>query len=395
VHCSFYLNKNLMKKVIKLYLLIIILISLSYCKTPVKECHFELKKDVLNLSIDSVTSNISDGIQAFSTPTKSYLFSASWSSNSISMYDLAGETLTKKIVFQRQGPNAIGDLFGFYVHNLDSIFLFPQLVPQIFIADTSGLVYSTIEYAPPESLSVAFVHNGYFLSPPIINGNKLYLKTHLLGNYMQVSNAVLNQTPLFYSIDMSSGEVTTSNSNYPANYLRDGFRFFEYSMASSNGRLVFSFFGDHNLFYLEDFTDYELNDVSAPSKFLSSEMEIFNVGGEIDPSSVYEYLFASERYESVIYDQFRNVFYRVAVHSAAFENMNDLRELKNAADRFSVQLLNSDLQVMGEHLLEPKRYLNGIMFVSDKGLYISTNHPKNEDSDENYMRFDLLKFEVR
>ncbi len=55
-------------------------------------------------------------------------------------------------------------------------------------------------------------------------------------------------------------------------------------------------------------------------------------------------------------------------------------------------ILDNNLEVLGEHLfdnfqIEPWNY-----FVGRKGLYVSTNNPNREDFDENFLRYDIIRF---
>ena len=58
-------------------------------------------------------------------------------SNEIQMYDLNEKTFHKSLKFSYEGDEGVGKIFGFHIHNLDSIFLFPQNSGIINLTDTT------------------------------------------------------------------------------------------------------------------------------------------------------------------------------------------------------------------------------------------------------------------
>lgn len=379
-----------MTNTFKLFISTIILLTASCNKIfEQDEVEFELISNAYSLPLDSTTSTSSDGLQAYETLQNTYLFSASWNTNSLLVYDTDSEKLIKKIVYNKEGADGVGNLFGFHVHNFDSIFLFPQFEPKIYLTDSSGVVNQVISYVPPKGLSIAFVHNGYFFSPPIINKESMYVKAHILGDYNEVSEDQLKGTAMIYEINFSDGEVRKSNFTYPSKYMDDGFRFFEYSMTGQHNKIVFSFFGNHNLYYSSRLEDEQLTTAPAASRFLAEELPI--ITKYADPKEVYKYLFAGARYESLIYEPQNKIYYRIVVPATEVSDENELKQLKRAAKRFAVQILNENLEILHEYLLEENRYLQGAIVATKRGLFLSTSHPENKELDEDYMTFDCLR----
>ena len=56
-------------------------------------------------------------------------------------------------------------------------------------------------------------------------------------------------------------------------------------------------------------------------------------------------------------------------------------------------VLNQNLEILGEHLFENFQIEPWNYFVGKKGLYISTNNPNRDDFDENFLRYDIIRFE--
>ena len=127
--------------------------------------NLESTGEILSVYIDDSTPNVSMGLQY----SNGYLFNVNWVKNEIQMYDTETGSLLKGLEFEIEGDQGVGQLFGFHVHNLDSIFLFPQFDPVIVLTDTSGLVKNRIRYNQPDMYSPAFCIILIFFLP-------LYLK---------------------------------------------------------------------------------------------------------------------------------------------------------------------------------------------------------------------------
>ncbi|MGM0579195.1 MAG: DUF4221 family protein [Bacteroidota bacterium] len=237
----------------KNYLLIAFLLILTvscYQESKDKEhLDIELIEKALEIPLNNKTSNISRGLQAYSDNDNELLFNINWGQNSLQIYDIASGDFIKEIFFQSEGDKAVGRIFGFHIHNLDSIFLFNQQSSEIVMMDTANTIKSRIEYNPPEGYSNAFVHNAYFISHPILKGNELIVKTHLQGDYQKMTDEELEQKLITYSINLENGSVELLPQKYPEDYLNKGLKFYEYSMAANANQIVFSLLGDHRLFY--------------------------------------------------------------------------------------------------------------------------------------------------
>jgi hypothetical protein len=370
--------------------LLIFIVFFTSCNQTKKDKVSELvtlEPNAVELSLNDKTSNISRGLQGYHHNGKDYMFNINWAQNSLQMYDLSKGEKEKELFFNIEGDQAIGRIFGFHVHNFDSIFLFTQQDAEIVMIDTGNVIKHRIHYETPDIYSNAFVHNAYFISYPILIGDNLIVKSHLQGNYRQMTDQTLEQKPITYSINVNTSQVQLSSNKYPADYLNEGLKFYEYSMAGNLNKRVFSFFGDHRLFYVD--ADSSLQSKEVKSKYLDDKMPLFPMYGERE--NTYDYLLASDHYESILYDKFRNIYYRFAFPKQQYEGMEELTHLKEAANLFSVMVLDENLNILEEILFDEKRHLPNNVFVGKEGLYISTSHPDNPVNKEDKMVFDLLK----
>jgi hypothetical protein len=343
----------------------------------------ETTGEKLSLSIDENTSNVSMGLQY----SQGYLFNVNWGNNEIQMYNLESGSILKSLVFDLEGDQGVGQLFGFHVHNLDSIFLFSQIDPVLILTDTSGIVKNRIRYKQPDLYSPAFVHNSYFLSPPIIKGDEMIVKTHFQGNYREVTAEQLSSNHMTYAINMKTGVVRFMNHTYPADYLAKGVKHFEPSMATDGNKVVYSLFGDHRLFLASSFEE-DLKAISVASTHLDESLPLFPLQGERFDTQ--KYLQGSSRYESIIYDPFKEVFYRLAFPTYTFESDEEVKSLRSEPRGFVIMTLDKELNVIDDQYFEGGKYIPNNVFVGKKGLYISTSHPNNPENQEDKMVFEIF-----
>jgi hypothetical protein len=371
--------------------LVLLIISCS-SKNNWSEGSYELKSigQQLIVHLDDESSNLSMGLFYFQGE-REFLFDINWSTNDLLMYELQTGGLEKRIHFEIEGDQGVGQLFGFHVHRLDSIFLFSQFGPDLILTDTSGLVKNRIKYQVPDLYSAAFVHNSYFLSPPILKGDELFVKVHFQGNYREVTQEQLAGYGMVYAINLKTGAVRFPGQNYPSDYLEAGLKHFEPSMASDGKKVVYSLFGDHRLFFAPSF-DAPLQSVNTPSKHLDQSMPLFPIHGERFDTQ--KYLLGSSRYETILYDPYREVYYRFAFPTYTFQSDEEVRSLRAEPRGFVIMTLDKDLKIVADQYFEGGKYMPNNVFVGKDGLYISTSHPNNPELREDRMvfeRFELVE----
>lgn len=179
----------------------------------------EKSSKIISLAIDDETSNISTGFSYYDSDSI-WFFNLNGNKNEIQMFNLNSNFLHDRFVFDKEGDNGVGNIFGFYIHNLDSIFLFPHNLGQIILTDTSKAINSKIKYEVPPRHTAAFVLSSYFYSPPKYIDGKLIVKSHVQGDHRKLSDKDLSSNSLAYSIDLQSGNVNLLPHFYPEGYLQ-------------------------------------------------------------------------------------------------------------------------------------------------------------------------------
>lgn len=347
-------------------------------------------KGKISLLIDETTPDFSMGLQ-YVEAEKELIFNINWATNSLQMYDLEDGNLIKSIPFEKEGDQGVGELMAFHVHTLDSIFLFPFRGSYFSLTDTSGNVKYKFRYDAPENHTAAFVHNISFITPPFISGNEAIFKTRptIVSNYFEMTDDMLAGSSLGFRLNLETMETELLPHYYPKGYLEAGFKRFESSRAQSEDKLVYSFFGDHHLYWSEGL-NAPLQVVEGKSKFLSEKLPLLPV--DRTPIQSQKYSFASSRYDNLLYDPYREVFYRFAYPDLDVETEEEVRALRNNPGEFVIMVFDKDLQLLGENIFGGSKYLPLNAFVGKNGLYMSLNNPDNSNNEEDRMAFEYLTF---
>ncbi|NVK44469.1 MAG: DUF4221 family protein [Oceanospirillaceae bacterium] len=380
-----------------IWLLALLGVSLVSCNSNESSGEYALKASdsILRIQLDSLTSNISEWLDYYfdEESNSGLLFSVDPTANELELYSIEEGVLVQKVAYNTEGPNGVGTLMAGAILGLDSLLIFQPFSNSIFQSNLNDSRLGKIKYKKPDEYSSILSETKYFRSIPFLKDNYLYTKTFFGGNYLMLGNEELSTKPLMYRVDLASGEIEFSAFTFPDDYWAEGKRHYEFSSALDNNRFVFSFYGDHNVYYGESFQD-PLDKKPAKSKYLSQEFE--DLPETANPNDRRIYFATAAHYGSLIYDQFRDVYYRFCYPKKEFESDQDFREMTLFPEEFSVMVLNSELEVIGETLFgnDGQKYASNNVFVGPKGLYISVNHPKNELNKEDSFSFKLFKLEL-
>jgi hypothetical protein len=340
----------------------------------------------ISLSLDDQTPNISMGLEYFGGE-KPLLFNVNEITNSLQIFDLESQSLVKELTFDREGDQGV-DFQYFHVHSLDSIFLFPPFGKRIILTDTSGKIKNRIRFELPLGYSTIFPHNSYYVSPPAVIGKDLIVKTRADGRITEFTQAQLDTLALEVAINLETGAVRMLPLGFPKDYLSAGNKQLEFSILNHADKKLVSFMGDH-MIYLAGRDEASWKEIEAKSQFLDDQMPFFTKA--VDSRGMSEYAFAKSRYESLVYDPFRKVYYRFAYPSVTFETDEELKALRNSPGPFVVMVLDENGDILTERRFEAGTYYPTNFFVGEKGLYLSINHPDNPENQEDVLTFELIR----
>ena len=127
---------------------------------------------------------------------------------------------------------------------------------------------------------------------------------------------------------------------------------------------------------------------NAKSRYLKSMKP--KLGNSMEGINAIIKLNENPRYWHIMYDKYRNVYYRFAeMPYKLASNESPYDEPKGK--EFSVIVLNADFEIIGETKFPGKKYFYKMSFVGKEGLYISENNLANPQFDENKLVFTCFK----
>jgi hypothetical protein len=229
------------------------------------------------------------------------------------------------------------------------------------------------------------------------------MKTHVLENSLLFTNLTLGSPMVSsdffdtykpqFSVNITTDSLTwVSKITYP-NFYRERFwpeSFVSLSTAKNHSNeLIYSWAASDSLIVL-DSKHQKLKTVLAKSIY--SKPTLF--GNEpISESDKWKLNVTNLSYIQILYDSFREVFYRIVLLPREVEDHEYLDHTSTYLNDFSVMVFDKDFKFLGETKFSGGVYHPYLAFVGKKGLYISRGNPYNPENNEDSLTFDVFVHE--
>lgn len=325
---------------------------------------------------------------------REYLYFQNDSRPELIIYDIYSGSVVKKNIFEIDGSNAIkgGFLNGFMMLDCDRIFVSGLADGHIYETDTTG----RIKY----ELVSNNRQNGYNLLPcfkdngtmQLIDG-KLYLPQSL--NW-QLEGNVIEKSPLLSCVDISSGEIMPLPINFPSQLAENRIVrgtpnsiVSEYKCCYTGRYFVYSFAYMEELMVVDPI-NYTTEYKGGKSLYVD-KIQIPSLRN-MDDKYIQRKICESPAYGNIIYDNENKIYYRIVyVPQETEKNENMLALLRSGRKQFSIMIYDEHFNIIGEHLFPSYLYNPRLCFVSNGNLYISINHVKNPDYNDDILSFQKMQ----
>ncbi|MDR1258712.1 MAG: DUF4221 domain-containing protein [Tannerellaceae bacterium] len=320
---------------------------------------------------------------------KEYLTFQNPSQNEILFYNPNTEKLEFTIRPHVEGNNGVGFFNGYYIHNLDSIYITNSGLSEFAIIDRNAIVKDKIQYfESTEGIPLSAHASTTFLHQPIVViDNKIYI--------IPSCNRLEEKNPVCAVIDIMTHNVQAllgftyptfpGADNKAKRYGVEGYL----SRCFDGKQFVYSFYFDENI-YVAPPNHGHVKLVKVKSNYLK-EVKIPDDYGNVTMEKLCE----NPNYGNLLYDEYRDVYYRIAYPETELEkNIRGTELLRYGRKSFSVIIIDKYFNIIGETLLPNYTYNSQVMFIREDGLYISSSHylnPKYSDDVLSFQRFDLVK----
>jgi hypothetical protein len=383
----------MMKQLTQLLVIALLMASFIAChrNQPVNKDAYSLVKTekTLTFPLDSETSTLMMVMFPYTDSTGAeYLTFQNARKNEILIYEMNSGKLVRKIKPPREGPDGIARLFGYYIKDLDNIYVTTMQRPRMALIDSTAKVKERIDFGKgPGELTIFYTHPISFMYQPIvIIDNKMYI--------VRGVNMAARPNPVTVTIDMQTKEVEILPFDYPltsvsADKTKNSTTTYYFSRYFDGVNFVYSFYYDEEIYVT--LPDHQsVRKIPVISKYIPKiEFDEIKTSGDPMKNAV-----ENPNYGNLIFDPYRDVYYRFA-YPKNEEDMNDnFTELWNYGRKiFSIMILNRDFQVIGETLFPEYLYNPGVVFVREDGLYISASHFKNPEYSDDELKFVCFRLE--
>ena len=305
--------------------------------------------------------------------------------NSITINDFKTGKLIKKISFQKEGANAVGQIQNFYLKDT-LVYIHKHWGNTVFTTDLNSIVkdktvidldiYRTKGINPPAILP------GPLRALNIINNNLI-----LSGFTVEQEGENSENTPSLVLYNLKNKTIRFLNS-FPQLYhkgnwgINPTYRFISYTI-NNNNEIVLSYPADGYI-YVNNLSG-QINKYYAGVKNGEKGLKpiSYKRNSRITAEEDEEYYMKNVVYVGIFYDQYENIYYRIVTLPTEVDNMKKSNQYNK---KIQIIALDSIFNIIGRYNLKDDIYISGLSFLSNEGLHIKTNS-ENDD----IMRFKTFK----
>lgn len=344
-------------------------------------CELKETDETLSFPIDSDTKNNFNIYSVYKDKDgKEYFTFQNIENNTIHFYDLKQQKPAFRITPSQEGSNGVGRIFGYYIQNLDSIYVFNFYESGLYLINKNcdlldkqpflGLKPSCF-MATASQLPVRIEHTLYTCIEP---------------------NRLIEHDPVSVAINMNTKEEKKLPFDYP-DYPGSEVKLKRYGMEASYSRcydgqrFIYSFHYDENIYVATPEHD-SIRKVPVRSKYFDK----VQLPDELTASP--EDFCVNAWYNNLLYDPYREVYYRIAYPPSTLDKgVRPMELVQFGRKNFSIIILDKDFRILGETLFPDNTYNPTIMLVRPEGLYISDSHYLNPQFNDDILSF--RKFELK
>jgi hypothetical protein len=289
--------------------------------------------------------------------------------NSIYFYDYESSSFIKKIKYEKEGPDGVMNVQGFLYMNEDSIFIYSYNLQTLFLTDAKSKVLDKFKlYETPDSWDIILPSPYVQTMTPILKHNhNLFLFGFVTG---ETNIETEDNRPVCIRLNITT-KIQEHFISYPYQYVQynwaGGFTYrIPYADMNKNSIFV-SFAADH------DINGYSFSDKLQTQFYAGSSLintiKPFSESkrSPIDENQAWKWYLENPSYEGILYDKYKNLYYRIARLPQKDYNLNE----KGNHKPIIITVLNENLEYLGEvKLPENINFRTSCCFISKDGFNI-------------------------
>lgn len=373
---------------------LVILFFISCNSSSNNECKLEVTKDSLVFQLNPQTSIFIKALFSYTDGKgREFLTFQNNVEPEILVYDMNTQEYINTITLEKEGPNGVGLFCGYTIYSWNEICIPCMMKNEIDIVDSTGLISRKIPYSTTiqGKQTLPFIVTTFPYSPMYCIGQKLYMPQ---SPNLRLGDRTMEDSPVTLVLDTLTHQLTDLSLRFPPIMTSErilkntlGVEFC-YSQSLVDNSFIYSFFFDEEI-YIVSLDGKIKRKIPAKSKYIDK----INVNRKVsDIASLAETLCRIPMYGNLIYDKYRDVYYRFVYPETELnpnENFMDIWQLGRT--KFSIMVLNKDLEVIGETLFPENTFASTLFFIREDGLYLSTSFIKNPNYSDDMLCFRKIK----
>lgn len=381
----------------KMYYIGLFILLLS-CKQSVSEkadsCYLEVDDVYLTFPLDAETRVPYSEVSLYTDENGTdYLIFAQINTD-VLIYNVSNGRLVKKIRYEKEGDNGVpGGVYGCFVKDFDHIYLYNPETTTLFVTDTTGAIRSTIAYDQTslheplkgvDAGGVTLIGDDIYISQGVnyAYGEKV-IEESRTGAVIKTSQDAISLLPMRFPPLVTEKDIHTSAA-FGANFDR----------RYNGSHFVYSFFFYDSISWATP--DHRTVEAfPAKSRYLN-KVEVLRARSSASFRQIVKQQAEQAKYRNILYDPYREVYYRVAFLESELEETDNFIDLVRVGGKqFSILILDKDMQVIGETLFPPFTYTPRVAFVREDGLYLCASHfmhPLFNEDELTFQRVELIYY---
>ncbi len=348
--------------------------------------------EYINLPIDEDTYVPRSEIAHFELNGTEYIAFQNSQEPQILIYNLDKRVLEKKITYQQEGANGIGRyIYDFHIKNFDEIFLLPSHRQVIYKTDGKGrLLHKYNMETMTDGLLIGPIVTS--MGKMVLFGSKFYIVQDVNKSF---GNDLIEKSGVGITLDTLNNEVKM----LPMKHLA----LISYEDLHTNAAFGHHFrrtFDGENFLYSFHYSDSvfrvspdhkRMERYQIKSKYITEVKNPQSRSVDIDYKKIFELNCEAATYEFIVYDKYREVYYRMAHPKTEVDPKDDhLEVLRSGKKQTTIMILDKELNVIGETLLPEYTYVPDVYLVREDGLYLSCSHIHNPNYSDDVLSLQKL-----
>lgn len=366
--------------ILKFLVSILLVLNFGSCTKKNEDALLNFDFSTINIPINEGQLNSYQVLSPFRSNNENFLIAYNEKLHSFDYFNLDQEKVLKSVKIQKEGPNGFGRLESIFAVSRDSIFLYElgkvHLIDENLIKKKTWdlfKLYGDKGYGVPQCnyyFKLFYDSNNanlYFYMNPIGKKKSEIFDFPLVTSLNLLTNEIV-QLPIFHSdyFKRVNGELGYITALGFGGILKNKFIFnFQYESPIYSYNLGTKEFADP--------TDIELEFI--PHLIPSTDENSFD-----------KHAISNKHFLSPVLDPKREFVYSVSwgVPTGGFLKHSFLYKTQ------SLRVFDSNLDLLKTIYLPDTTYQINNWFINDKGLYLNRDHPGSNETDEDFLIFDIL-----